>query len=76
MTTSIYGIKTITEQPKARIELYLCGDIPIKEFSVEEIIDLLIGYQQETNKLKDMSLKDIVSQHTAALRSDINAKTI
>jgi hypothetical protein len=41
MTTSIFGIKTIKEQPKARIELYLCGDIPQGQFSVDDIIEML-----------------------------------
>ena len=44
MSTQIFGIKTIKESPKARIELYLCGDIPAKDFSAEEVIFMLNEY--------------------------------
>ena len=50
MATSIFGMKTIKEQPKARIDLYLCGDIPQGQFSVDEVIVMLIEFKKESEK--------------------------
>jgi len=53
MAISIYGIKTINEQPQARIELYLFGDRTQHQFSVDEIIDLLMEFQKREKEFKE-----------------------
>ena len=67
METSIYGIKTILSKSKARVELYLYGDILEKELNVDEIINLLNEYKVRSEKLKGLTLEEIVAPYTEKL---------
>ena len=50
----IFGIKTVDEPTKARIELYLFGKkTEGYQFSVDEIIAMLQDFQQHDKELKE-----------------------
>jgi hypothetical protein len=59
MATSIFGIKTIKDQPKARIELYLCGNIPTRQFSAEDVIKFLQEFikRRDSKEIKELDGK-------------------
>lgn len=57
MATEIFGIRTVSEQPKARIELLICGNIPNHDFTVEEVIDMLIIYKTHIKKSTPAKVK-------------------